>query len=104
MANGRAGRCHSKSHFCPLRRAGPALTERGSREEGEEGGKEPTEAVFFPRRGFLSIFGALVKTRGGGQERDGERAGWGPGVGKETRTEQVNAPAKEAEPGPVSWE
>lgn len=77
MANGGAGRCRSKSHFCPL---GPVLTERGSRGEGEERRKEPTES-FFPQRGFLSISARLSKQE---DEAGLVRAPGGrrPGVGK----------------------
>lgn len=94
MANGRAGRCHSKSHFCPLRAARPALTERGSQGEGEERGKEPTGA-FFSRRGFLSISVRLSKQEAAARSGAGERAGVGSECG---RTEQVNAPVMEADP------
>lgn len=87
VANGRAGSCHSKSHFCPLRRAGPALTERGSR--GEGGGEEgkSRQRRFFPPVAFCQFRCACQNKRRRPEPGLGREPGWGPSVGKETQTE-----------------
>lgn len=97
VANGRAGRCHSKSHFCPLRPARPALTERGSQEEGEKRGKEPTEA-FFSAAAFCQFRCACQNKRRRPERGLVREPGWGPSVGRSDADRPGKGTRSEAEP------
>lgn len=79
VANGRAGPCQSKSHFCPLRLPLPVLTERGSEAEGggEAKSRQRQFFYFFFSTWLFVNFCALVKTRD-----SGPYLGWGVSVGK----------------------